>query len=328
MHLRYRDPVNFASEYQNEPETLEDEDESLPPPEVIAKQHHWCRRYVVPNRCDCLTAFVDVQQKVLFYAVVAWEKENFTGFIVDYGTWPDQKRSVFTKADAKITIGHKKRGAGWDACLRHALEQLIGQLNVGYKREDDVEMKIERGMIDANWAESTDVVYTFLKQFHLAPVWMPSHGVYLKAGSVGLNEKKRRSGEKRGQYWKFTRHEQYKLHRVIYDTNWWKSFHAARWRTTVGDPGSMYLYESKLHSLFAEHLVSEIGITVEAKGKRTTEWRLRSREDNDWLDCMVGNCVAASQLGARTRSIEPVIDAQRNEKQQPITMENVDQFYG
>jgi hypothetical protein len=182
-------------------------------------------------------------------------------------------------------------------------------------------------MIDANWAESTDVVYTFCKQHHLSPTWMPSHGVYLKAGSVGLNEKKKGSGERRGQYWKHTKHEQHKLYRCIYDTNWWKSFHASRWRTVVGDPGSMYLFQRREHQLFADHLCAEIGITVEAKGKRTTEWRLRSGDDNDWLDCMVGNCVAASQLGCQTRSIQIVIEGGNRQQRPAITMENVASFY-
>ena len=38
-----------------------------------------------------LTAFIDVQQKLLFYLVAAWD-DDFTGYIVDYGCYPDQQR--------------------------------------------------------------------------------------------------------------------------------------------------------------------------------------------------------------------------------------------
>lgn len=326
MFLRYRDPVNFASEYQNEPETLGDEDESLPSVEIIRKQVHHCRRRIVPAKADVLTAFVDVQQKVLFYAVVAWERDAFTGYVIDYGTWPDQKRPYFTKSDVKVTIGHQKRGSGWDACLRNALEHLVGDyLTQPFKREDDTEMRVERGLIDANWHESTDVIYTYLKHRRLLPTWMPSHGIYIRAAS--LSDDKKRIGEKRGQHWKITRQDQFKINRVIFDSNYWKSFHAARWRTVVGDPGTIYLYSTRDHELFAEHMNAETGTVVESKGKRITEWTSRGQSDNDWLDCMVGNCVAASTLGCRVRAIEPMVDSDRP-KRARITAENVAALYG
>lgn len=326
MFLRYRDPTNFASEYQNEPETLADEDESLPGVEVIRKQVHHCRRRIVPTKADLLTCFVDVQQKVLFYSVVAWERDSFTGYVIDYGTWPDQKRPHFTKSDVKVTIGHQMRGSGWDACLRHALEQLVGgYLTQPFQREDGTEMRIERGLIDANWHESTDVVYTYLKHKRLTPTWLPSHGIYIRAAS--LSDDKKRIGEKRGQHWKLTRQSQYNINRVIFDSNYWKSFHAARWRTVVGDPGTIYLYATRDHELFAEHMTAETGTLVESKGKRITEWTSRGQSDNDWLDCMVGNCVAASILGCRVRSIEPMIDTDRP-KRARITSDNVAALYG
>ena len=57
--------------------------------------------------------FIDVQQKVLFWLVAAWE-DDFTGYVVDYGTWPDQQRAYFTLRDIQPDAGrgHAGRRAG------------------------------------------------------------------------------------------------------------------------------------------------------------------------------------------------------------------------
>ena len=49
-------------------------------------------RSVLSIGCNHLTAFVDIQQKLLFYMVVGWE-DDFTGYVVDYGSYPEQQRS-------------------------------------------------------------------------------------------------------------------------------------------------------------------------------------------------------------------------------------------
>jgi hypothetical protein len=53
------------------------------------------RRGEVPVGCNHLTAFIDVQANLLFYVVAAWE-DDFTGYVIDYGAFPDQKRPYFT----------------------------------------------------------------------------------------------------------------------------------------------------------------------------------------------------------------------------------------
>jgi hypothetical protein len=49
----------------------------------------------VPIGCNRLMAFIDVQANLLFYVVAAWE-DDFTGYVLDYGTFPDQTRPYFT----------------------------------------------------------------------------------------------------------------------------------------------------------------------------------------------------------------------------------------
>jgi hypothetical protein len=47
--------------------------------------------------------FIDVQAKALFWLVAAWESD-FTGYVLDYGTEPDQKADYFTLRDIRRTL--------------------------------------------------------------------------------------------------------------------------------------------------------------------------------------------------------------------------------
>jgi len=86
MNLRFRDEAAFFAEYQNEPILEEEGDEMLTADQIAAKLNSY-RRGGVPINCSYLTMFIDIQQKVLFWMLCAWE-DNFTGYVVDYGTWP------------------------------------------------------------------------------------------------------------------------------------------------------------------------------------------------------------------------------------------------
>ena len=50
-----------------------------------------------------MTAFVDAGKSYLFYLIAAWKKD-FTGSVIEYGTFPPQRRRYFTKGDANPTI--------------------------------------------------------------------------------------------------------------------------------------------------------------------------------------------------------------------------------
>ena len=52
-------------------------------------------RGVAPIYATHLTLGIDVQQNILYWMVVAWGRK-FTGHVVDYGTFPDQKTRMFT----------------------------------------------------------------------------------------------------------------------------------------------------------------------------------------------------------------------------------------
>ena len=102
-----------------------------------------------------------MQARLLFYVVTAWE-DDFTGYVVDYGTWPDQQRQYFTLRDSRRTLERVSPQAGVEGAIYAGLESLTSEyLCRSWKREDGAEIKIDRCLIDANWGQSTDLVYQF-----------------------------------------------------------------------------------------------------------------------------------------------------------------------
>ncbi len=162
-------------------------------------------------------------------------------------------------------------------------------------------MRIGRCLIDANWGQSTDVVYQFCRQSKHAAVIIPSHGRFVGASSMPFSEYKRRPGDRVGLNWRIPNvHGKRAIRHVIYDTNWWKSFINARLRVAMGDRGCLSLFgtNTETHRLFAEHLTSEYFINTEGRGRTVDEWKQRPEQpDNHWFDCLVGCAVTASMQG-------------------------------
>ena len=176
MNLKLQDEAAFFAEYQNEPlPTDAGTDDELTPDQIAGKTNRMQRR-VIPIGCNHVTMFIDVQANLLFFVVAAWE-DDFTGYVVDYGSFPDQKRPYFTLRDARNTLVLATKASGLEGSIYAGLEQLTGDyLSREWKRDDGAMLRIERCLIDANWGSSTDVVYQFCRQSAHASVIMPSHG--------------------------------------------------------------------------------------------------------------------------------------------------------
>ncbi len=246
--------------------------------------------------------FVDVQAKALFWLVAAWEND-FTGCVLDYGTEPDQKADYFTLRDIRRTLAAAAPRAGIEGAIYAGLERLTeAKLGREWQRDDGAQVRIDRCLIDANWGQSSDVVYQFCRQSKFAGVVLPSHGRYVGASSIPFSEYKRKRGDRVGLNWRIpvitgrrtVRH-------VVFDTNYWKSFIQARLAVPMGDPGCLSLFgrQPERHRLLAEHLTSEYRVRTEGRGRTVDEWKLRvDGLDNHWLDCLVGCALAASMGGA------------------------------
>lgn len=301
MNLKLQDERAFWAEYQNEPlpeATTSQED--LTAAQIAGKLNRMQRGEVAIG-CNHLTMFIDVQQNLLFFVVAAWQ-EDFTGYVIDYGAYPDQHRPYFTIHDAQPTLSQAARGTGLEGAIYAGLDKLTqAYLSREWRRDDGAMLRIERCLVDANWGISTDVVYQFCRQSAHAAVLLPSHGRFVGASGVPFSEYKRRLGDRLGHNWRIPNVQGKRAVRhVVFDTNYWKSFLYARLAVSMGDRGSLSLFGDTpdRHRLFAEHLTAEYRVRTEGRGRTVDEWKIRpSASENHWFDCLVGCAVAASMQG-------------------------------
>ena len=305
MNLKIRDEAAFFAERQNEPLDDTPGDIQITADQVMRKLNG-LKRSTPPLATTRLTAFVDVQDKVLYYVVCAWSDE-FTGAVVDYGAYPDQQRQYWTLREIRGTLRRAAPGAGFEGALYAGLETLTSKLlTTDYRREDGTPMRIERCLIDANWGKSTDVIYQFCRQSERQALLAPSHGRYVSASARPITERKRQPGDRYGLHWVMPASSKRHARYVLYDTNWWKSFIVSRLTTAMADPGCLALWGDKpaRHRMFADHLTSEYCVRVESKDRAVDEWKLKPNHENHWWDCLVGCAVAAAERGVALPGME------------------------
>jgi hypothetical protein len=287
-------PDVFASEFQQQPLANSAQQTALTQAEVRGRGVP-VPRWLVPRGCDTLTAFVDVQEAVLYWLVAAWGHQ-LRGHVVAYGTYPEQAASYYTLRDVKKTLAKAAGGASLEAAIAAGLEAVAADmLDREFAREnDDAVLRVGQMLIDANWARSTGVVRDFARRSRWGPRVLPGHGRFVGASSSMLTDKKPDKGERVGSNWRTStigrqRH-------ILYDTNAWKSLISARCKLPPADVQSLTVHAGA-HEMLAEQWSAEYPVRVEARGRTVDEWRLIPGRDNHWWDCVVGAAVAASYIG-------------------------------
>jgi len=294
------DPYAFACECQNDPpKDHAIEKEFLTAPE-IAKRVNAVARRQIPNATTKLVAAIDVQKDLLYWGMVGVAPDMSAG-ITDYGTWPEQSRSYFTLARAHPTIGIEYSGrleSRLFASLTDLIDMLTGQV---WQREDGGLAHVDRVVIDANWKESTDIIYEICNHHAMAPLLTPCHGRYIGATTREINDRKKKKGDIVGHHWRSPAvNRGQPVRYVSYDSNYWKTFVQNRLAQPDEDPGAWRLYAAKpsRHRMIADHLTSERPVPVEANERRVIEWKLPpNKPDNHLLDVVVMSAVAASVEG-------------------------------
>ena len=320
MKIFFRDRKTFYAEYQNEPVVSDASRRILTADQIAAKQNGM-RRGEIPENCTRVTAFIDVHQDALYWMTCAWE-DNFTGYVIDYGTCPDQHRSYFLLREVRHTLAtaaqKEKRGDGLGVGMEGAIYAgLDASVNLlagrEYLRDDGAPMRVDRLLIDANWGQTTSLVKQFCRQTPYAALVMPSHGHYYGARHKPLSQYQKKRGERldRDYMWHIPKGQNRQVRHVAWDTNWWKSFTHARLAVAMGDGGCLSLFVDNDHRLLADHLTAELPAHTEGQGRKLDEWTQRPGTDNHWFDCLVGCGVAASIQGCTLEAISHTTSASK-----------------
>lgn len=288
----------LEAEYNNRPRSTSKADVRLQASEIMQRLSR-LPRGVAPASATRLTAFVDVHGDVLYWLILATD-DKFTGHVIDYGTYPEQRRAIFQKHECNQTLKKAHRDqdtleAQLTAALHATFDEVIGR---PYKRDDGNELRIDRLLVDAQWGEQTETVYRAVRSSAHAASIMPSHGKFIGAKNAPISQWKHK-GPKHGHEWRVSPNRG--IMKVTFDTNHWKTFVAGRLTVSVGAAGSCQFFGSNPddHRNIASHLTAEEAVEVTANDRRCFEWSTKTPPtDNHWFDCLVGAHVAASMLGA------------------------------
>jgi hypothetical protein len=299
-------PDAFASECQQAPERKKETDGEELSEKRLASKLNGLDHRVVPLACDKITAFVDVQGKLLYYAVCAWGA-GFNGAIIDYGTYPDQRRPLFTLREASRTLQHVARGAGPEGAIYAGLQSLAGDLLAReWRREDGTLLNVARCVIDSgHW---TETVHTVCRRPEFGGRLIASKGMGITAAKKPMTEYERKPGETHGLNAMIGPAGQGRRLLKI-DTNWWKTFVSARLMTPLGDAGALSVWgtDRETHRMLFGHLLAEYCTPTTGNGRVVEVWAQRpSRPDNHLWDCVVGAAAAASFEGVSLAGHERV----------------------
>ena len=298
MTIRALDPEFFRREIQQEGTAPVNSSGVKLDASGIVSRLSQCKRGRIPPNASRVTAFVDSSDQVLWWMVCAWQND-FSGYVVDYGTWPDQQRPVFYKSDLVRRISQEKPGASWEEAFAHAHNELERLLIDAYPELD---------LILKDWSDGGQkprIESQVVASANRSRI-RPSKGFAPKPNRkpVHLWGDQHRDRHN-GAYWVEKRTEG--IHHVQYDTNIWKSHAARRLLTTIGAPSAVLLPgdDERANRLLAEHFTAETPKAVSYDGATGVAWELIPGRDNDWWDCFVGCNVAASICGVGVTGERP-----------------------
>lgn len=294
----------WEAEFMNSPRVKADDALKILSAAEIAQKLNAHDRGIVPLWAQHLTAMIDCHDDVLFWVACAFRRD-FTGAVVDYGTFPHLEGFV-SKRRASRTLAHVFPNAGREGALRAGILALADELlGRGWTREDGVGMPIERLLVDRGYLPG--VVADACRASKHAARAMPSRGLYVGPDRRRISEYPYRPGEQIGPEWIVKpMHQGGAQLAVTFDSNCWKTLVHGRLSVAMGDAGCLSLFgrDARVHSVFADHLVGEYPERKEAKGVKMDEWKRRPTSEVHWFDCLVGCHVAASMAGCAIPGME------------------------
>jgi len=336
MNLRFMNPLTFVAEYQNKPRRFgEDGLVSMLTADQLSEKTVDLERGHIPADCSILAGFIDIQDEILFWAVLAAER-NFNGYVIDYGTFPEINSLYFHKHQTQswglltreffkaypdqrnkaVKSSKGKIQAPFEAKIYHALTQGTNYLlSKDFIREDGHQTpeRIPKIAIDTRWGKASETIKRFIRESGRKEL-LPYYGQPMPPTRKQFEEFTRTRGwlfedqvhpEVKEVSWVFKPDQMGQYH-LTADVNRVKTFLHSRLSSPLGAPGSFALFKAppEVHSMFGNHVCeSEYPETVQARGLVKDCWQEREgRPDNDWLDCLVGCCVVASLQGACIRS--------------------------
>lgn len=273
--------------------------------EIAHRKTGYARR-VVPGMTSFITFGIDVHDSILYYTVLATQSD-FTGSIIDYGTWPEQDAQQFTMRSAKRTL-EGMYGNGSESAIEQGVEELIYRiLNERWGTQNGDLLAVSQGLVDRGY-KPVEVRNAIRKN-------MPQSAIVFSSRGIGIGPTKRPMAEydlspkrvirfgpdARNPRWIFPVNERDgQLFGVNFDTNFWKDVVAARFlQNSRKGRFDFYGGRNDDHALYVSHMLAESPKLVSADGRSVHVWTEKGNLDNHFWDSLVLSTVAANLAGAQ-----------------------------
>ena len=287
----------FWSECQNQPLQPAGAAVQVPAKEIMTRVNGLERREL-PEGAVHVTGFVDVHDDLLYYAAVAWDRD-LTGYVMDYGTFPEQRRRYFAKGDGGLYTMTQMFHTSANLALKMGIQMFLSDMARWEFRDGSGEVvkPIELIFIDAKYKPET--VEAGIAAAHVADKVMPARGHNVKATGRPMAEWERRPDRQFFFHLVKEKIAGRRYRSALTDVNFWKSMLHEKFALEAGMPGSVTFWgkDKTFHRMIAEHCNAEIVQLVSSGEHEVNQWRERPlRPDNHLFDCLVGSLAAASVL--------------------------------
>lgn len=275
---------DFATEYQNDPPSKEQDDENKLTEFKVRGTHpdyvgrcNGMDRGLVPDDTVALTAAVDVQKRTLYFEVVAWRADG-RRHVVDYGAFGD------------TSIADR---AGPSASVQANLRELFEHWTENPYCDSSEVVPFNCVLVDSGY--ETEAVCECVTLF--GKPWRASMGdpKYRHPQSTTKDKRPSRNGDR----WYDSRQPHGLV--VNMDVDDWKHKSHNSWTVQPqGDPvGCVTLFgeNPKDHTEFGQQVCAEEWVEEFTEGKGVKRGWHQMRRDNHYLDCDAYNMVAGSICG-------------------------------
>lgn len=309
----------FLSEYQNTPYREECSIRMLTPHEAARKINGY-QGNVVPAGCRVITAMIDVQESLLYWLVAAW-RDDFTGYIINYGSYPEQPEKYYWLRNARRTLQRQYPGMVDEAALFAGLQSAF-QVVLGreWTRDDGAAMRITRCLVDAN-GRSSELINDACRQSPFAAVLTPSYGRGIKATHKPISQWQQSAGVQCGPEWVPTKPKGDQLLGVVFDSWYWKTRWHSAFALPPGTPGAISLFDAdaNVHQMLADHVTSATPKEVRHGERKVIDWsETPPGRDDHLFDTAVGAMVAASMCGIKCTEQRAAPAQQTNRRRRKV----------
>ena len=307
MNVYLEDEDTFWTEFQNEPRTEAVGGTDITDEILESKILADVPRGIVPAGTKRLTFGCDIQQELIYWLVTAW-REGYSGHIVDYGTYPAQPTRDFYADHAPVQLSELMPGVTLEGRLSAAVNAVIeGVLLKDWVTESGTPMKIDRGLMDANWEESRDTVFTVINRrfrsykkngrYEGYPL-LPARGRGTSRGGYFYETKDHMESKTQFSFLAKPKNDEELCGTVWVNTNKSKSFAAQRLIAPNGAADSVTLFGAPKgwHALLFDHFTSEYATPASIGDMKFEKWMMKpARTENHWWDAYV-HCVIANAM--------------------------------